>query len=237
MTPFFGEFVGTGLLVLIGQTVVSNVLLSGSKGQNSGWIVIGFGWAMAVFIGVFVSASASKSHLNPAVTICFAVLNKIPLSLVPTYLAAQFLGAMAGSTVAWLCYRGHFGPTQDPNLKLAVFCTAPAIRNYLDNVITETIATFTLVFGALYIASPTSSLGALDGLPVALLVLGIGLGPGGPTGYAINPARDLGPRIMHAILPVPGKRDSDWSYSWVPVLGPLIGSLIAALVYHLLAGR
>jgi glycerol uptake facilitator protein len=223
MTPFFGEMIGTGLLVFFGQTVVSNVVLAKSKGQNSGWIVISFGWAMAVFIGVFVSASASKSHLNPAVTIAFAVLNKIPLSIVPTYLAAQFLGAMIGSTAAWVCYRGHFGPTQDANLKLAVFCTAPAIRNYVDNVVTETLATFTLVFGALFIATPTSSLGALDGL-----------GPGGPTGYAINPARDLGPRIMHALLPIPGKRNSDWSYAWVPVLGPILGSLLAALVYHLL---
>jgi glycerol uptake facilitator protein len=237
MTPFFGEMIGTGLLVFFGQTVVSNVLLAKSKGQNSGWIVISFGWAMAVFIGVFVSASASKSHLNPAVTIAFAVLNKIPFSLVPIYLAAQFLGAMIGSTLAWVCYRGHFGPTHDADLKLAVFCTAPAIRNYTDNVVTETIATFTLVLGALFIASPSSSLGALDGLPVALLVLGIGLGPGGPTGYAINPARDLGPRIMHALLPIPGKRNSDWSYSWVPVLGPILGCLIAALVYYLLGKR
>jgi len=235
MTPFFGEFIGTGLLIFFGQTVVSNVVLARSKGQNSGWIVISFGWAMAVFIGVFVSASASKSHLNPAITIAFAMLKKdFPLSLVPIYLAAQFLGAMAGSVAAWLCYRGHFGPTQDANLKLAVFCTAPAIRNYRDNLVTETLATFMLVFGALYIASPTSSLGALDGLPVSLLVLGIGLGPGGPTGYAINPARDLGPRIMHALLPIPGKRDSDWSYSWVPVVGPILGSLIAVLAYRLL---
>src|SRR5580704_14045982 len=150
MTPFFGEMVGTGLLVFVGQAVVSNVVLAKTKGHNSGWIVISFGWAMAVFIGVFVSASASKAHLNPAVTIAFAVLNKIPFSLVPIYLAAQFLGAMIGSTAAWVCYRGHFGPTQDANLKLAVFCTAPAIRNYVDNVVTETLATFTLVFGALF---------------------------------------------------------------------------------------
>ncbi|HEV3412332.1 MAG TPA: MIP/aquaporin family protein [Puia sp.] len=234
MTPFSGEMIGTALLVFLGQTVVSNVVLAKTKGHNSGWIVISFGWAMAVFVGVFVSASASKSHLNPAVTIAFAVLKKIPLSLVPTYLAAQFLGAMIGSTVAWLCYRGHFGPTQDSDLKLAVFCTAPAIRNYPDNLITEAIATFVLVLGALFIATPSNSLGALDGLPVALLVLAIGLGPGGPTGYAINPARDLGPRIMHALLPIPGKRNSDWSYAWVPVAGPILGSLLAALVYQLL---
>ncbi|HXD76752.1 MAG TPA: MIP/aquaporin family protein [Puia sp.] len=231
MTPFFGEFIGTGLVIFIGQTVVSNVVLAKTKGHNSGWIVISFGWAMAVFIGVFFSAAASKAHLNPAVTIAFWFLKKIPGSLVPVYLAAQFLGAMMGSLVAWICYRPHFGQTEDVNLKLATFCTIPAIRSYWDNLVTEIIATFVLILGVLYIASPTSSLGALDALPVGLLVLGIGLGPGGPTGYAINPARDLGPRIMHAILPVPGKRDSDWAYSWVPVLGPIIGCLLAALVF------
>lgn len=226
--------IGTGLLIFFGQTVVSNVVLAKTKGNNSGWIVISFGWAMAVFIAVFCSASASKAHLNPAVTIAFAALGKIPLTLVPIYLAAQFLGAMIGSAVAWLCFRGHFGPTQDADLKLAVFCTAPAIRSYGNNLMTETIATFVFILAVLFIASPSSSLGALDALPVALLVLGIGLGPGGPTGYAINPARDLGPRIMHAILPIPGKRDSDWNYSWVPVLGPIFGSLLAVLVFQLL---
>jgi len=154
--------------------------------------------------------------------------------LVPIYMGAQFLGAMAGSTVAWLCFRAHFAQTADAEAKLAVFCTTPAIRSYGDNLVTEIIATFVLILGVLYIASPTSSLGALDALPVALLVLGIGLGPGGPTGYAINPARDLGPRIMHALLPVPGKRDSDWRYAWVPVVGPLLGSLLAVLVFRLL---
>jgi glycerol uptake facilitator protein len=234
MTPFFGEMIGTGLLVFFGQAVVSNVVLAKTKGHNSGWIVISLGWAMAVFIGVFCSASSSKAHLNPAVTIAFAALGKMPLSLVPIYLSAQFLGAFIGSTVAWLCFRGHFGETQDADAKLAVFCTAPAIRRFGDNLVTETIATFMLILGILFIASPSSSLGALDALPVALLILGIGLGPGGPTGYAINPARDLGPRIMHTLLPIPGKRDSDWSYSWVPVVGPILGSLLAALVFHLL---
>lgn len=234
MTPFYGEMIGTGLLVFLGQAVVSNVVLAKTKGHNSGWIVISFGWAMAVFVGVFCSAASSKAHLNPAVTIAFAVLKKMPLSLVPLYLAAQFLGAMLGSLFAWLCFRGHFGETADADTKLAVFCTAPAIRSYADNLITETIATFVLILGVLFIASPSSSLGALDALPVALLVLGIGLGPGGPTGYAINPARDLGPRIMHAILPIRGKRNSDWSYAWVPVIGPILGSLLAVLVFQLL---
>src|ERR1700744_5872085 len=234
MTPFLGEFVGTGLIIILGQGVVSNVVLQRSKGYNSGWIVISFGWAMGVFVGVYCSAAASKAHLNPAVTLAFAVLKKIPWTLVPTYIAAQMLGAMAGSLVAWLCFRPHFAQTPDADAKLAVFCTAPAIRSCGDNLITETIATFVLIIGVLFIASPSSSLGALDALPVSLLVLGIGLGPGGPTGYAINPARDLGPRIMHALLPLPSKRDSDWGYAWVPVLGPLIGSLLAVLAYKLL---
>lgn len=229
-----GEFIGTGLLILLGQTVVSNVVLNKTKGHNSGWIVISFGWGMAVFVGVYCSAAASKAHLNPVVTLAFAVLGKISWQLVPIYIAAQLLGAMAGSLVAWLCFRPHFGPTADADAKLAVFCTTPAIRSYGDNLVAEIIATFVLILGVLFIAAPSSSLGALDALPVGLLVLAIGLGPGGPTGYAINPARDLGPRIMHALLPIAGKRDSDWSYAWIPVLGPLLGSLLAVLVYKMI---
>jgi glycerol uptake facilitator protein len=234
MTPFMGEFIGTGLVILLGQTVVSNVVLAKTKGHNSGWIVISFGWGMAVFVGVYCSAAASKAHLNPVVTLAFAVLGKISWQLVPIYIAAQLLGAMAGSLVAWLCFRPHFSPTADADAKLAVFCTTPAIRSYGDNLVAEVIATFVLILGVLFIAAPSSSLGALDALPVGLLVLAIGLGPGGPTGYAINPARDLGPRIMHALLPIAGKRDSDWSYAWIPVLGPLLGSLLAVLVYKVL---
>ena len=229
-----GEFIGTGMLILLGQTVVSNVVLNKTKGHNSGWIVISFGWGMAVFVGVYCSAAASKAHLNPVVTLAFAVLGKISWQLVPIYIAAQLLGAMAGSLVAWLCFRPHFGPTADADAKLAVFCTTPAIRSYGDNLVAEIIATFVLILGVLFIAAPSSSLGALDALPVGLLVLAIGLGPGGPTGYAINPARDLGPRIMHALLPIAGKRDSDWSYAWIPVLGPLLGSLLAVLVYKMI---
>jgi glycerol uptake facilitator protein len=233
MTPFMGEFIGTGLVILLGQTVVSNVVLAKTKGHNSGWIVISFGWGMAVFVGVYCSAAASKAHLNPAVTLAFAVLGKIPWQLVPIYIAAQLSGAMAGSLVAWLCFRPHFAPTADADAKLATFCTTPAIRSYGNNLMAEIIATFVLILGVLFIAAPSSSLGALDALPVGLLVLAIGLGPGGATGYAINPARDLGPRIMHALLPVAGKRDSDWSYAWIPVLGPLLGSLLAVLVYKM----
>jgi glycerol uptake facilitator protein len=234
MSPFLGEFTGTALLVLLGDGVVANVVLNKTKGQNSGWIVISFGWAMAVFVGVYCSASASKAHLNPAVTLAFAVVGRLAWSKVLMYLGAQMLGAMAGALACWLAYRRHFNETDDANAKLAVFCTGPAIRSYGDNLLTETIGTFVLIWGVLFIASPGSSLGALDALPVGLLVLAIGLCLGGPTGYAINPARDLGPRIMHAILPIPRKRDSDWGYAWVPVLGPLIGALLAAAAFKLL---
>jgi glycerol uptake facilitator protein len=234
MSPFLGEFTGTALLILLGDGVVANSVLSKTKGQNSGWIVISFGWAMAVFVGVYCSASASKAHLNPAVTIAFAVVGRLAWSKVLMYLGAQMLGAMAGALACWLAYRRHFNETDDADAKLAVFCTGPAIRSYGDNLLTEIIGTFVLIWGVLFIASPGSSLGALDALPVGLLVLAIGLCLGGPTGYAINPARDLGPRIMHAILPIPKKRDSDWGYAWVPVLGPLIGALLAATAFKLL---
>jgi glycerol uptake facilitator protein len=193
-----------------------------------------------VFVGVYVSAAASGAHLNPAVTIAFALLKKFPWADVPLYIAAQFLGAIAGSIIMWLAYRPHFDHTPDRDSKLAVFCTAPAIRSTLYNLITETIGTFVLVFGVLFLAAPVDAsgapfkLGALDALPVALLVLGIGLSLGGPTGYAINPARDLGPRIVHFILPIPGKRDSDWGYAWIPVAGPVIGGILAALAFKLL---
>jgi len=233
MTPFFGEFIGTGLVILLGQGVVSNVVLAKTKGNNSGWIVISVGWGMAVFVGVYCSAASSKAHLNPAVTLAFATLGKISWKLVPLYITAQMLGAMAGSAIAWLCFRPHFGATAEADAKLATFCTVPAIRSYGDNLLAETISTFILILGVLFIAAPSSSLGALDALPVGLLVLAIGLGPGGTTGYAINPARDLGPRIMHTLLPIRGKRDSDWSYAWVPILGPLLGSLLAVLVFKL----
>jgi glycerol uptake facilitator protein len=235
MSPFIGEFIGTGMLIILGQGVVANVVLQKTKGHNSGWIVISFGWAIAVFVGVYCSAAASGAHLNPAVTLGLAALGKFSWKLVPVYLAGQMLGAMAGSLLAWLSYQAHFEQTADAEAKLAVFCTGPAIRNKLNNLLTEIIGTFVLILGVLYISSPASSLGALDALPVALLVLGVGLSLGGPTGYAINPARDLGPRIMHALLPISGKRDSDWGYAWVPVLGPLLGALLAALVFKLVS--
>jgi glycerol uptake facilitator len=234
MSPFFGEFIGTGMLIILGQGVVENVVLKKTKGHDSGWIVISFGWAIAVFVGVYCSAAASGAHLNPAVTLGLAVLGKFRWDLVPMYVAAQLLGAMTGSLLAWLSYRSHFDQTEDAEAKLAVFCTAPAIRNTVNNLLTEIIGTFVLILGVLYISSPVSSLGALDALPVGLLVLGIGLSLGGPTGYAINPARDLGPRIMHALLPIRGKKGSDWGYAWIPVVGPLAGALLAALVFKML---
>lgn len=232
MNIFTGELIGTFLLILLGNGVVANVVLNKTKGQNSGWIVITFGWAIAVFVGVFVASKPSGAHINPAVTLAFAMLEKIEWSEVPQYLGGQMVGAMLGAFVMWASYRQHFTATDDVAAKLAAFSTGPAIRNPLQNLISEIIGTFVLVFAVLFIVSPSSSLGALDALPVALLVLGIGLSLGGPTGYAINPARDLGPRIMHAILPLGKKGSSDWGYAWVPVVGPLIGGALAALLFN-----
>ena len=235
MSPFIGEFIGTMLLILMGDGVVANVVLNKTKGNNSGWIVITFGWAMAVFLGVYVSTSLGGSgHLNPAVTIAMAAFDNFDVKLLPGYIIAQFAGAISGAIIVWLAYKQHFDSTDDKDGKLAVFCNAPAIRGYGYNLMTEIIGTFVLVLGALAMSKPASTLGTLDALPVALLILGIGLSLGGPTGYAINPARDLGPRIAHFILPIKNKRDSDWGYSWIPVAGPIIGALIAAYLFKLI---
>ena len=234
MSPFLAEFIGTMFIILLGNGVVANVLLAKSKGQNGGWIVITFGWAIAVFVGVYSSATVSGAHLNPAISIALAAIGKFEWALVPSYVLAQLLGAMTGSFLMWLAYKKHFDEVNDADAMMAIFCTAPAIRNTVANLATEIIGTFVLMLGVLFIAAPQNSLGALDALPVALLVLGIGLSLGGPTGYAINPARDLGPRIIHFVLPIKNKRNSDWSYSWVPVVGPVIGALIAAGVWSLL---
>ena len=235
MTPFFGELVGTALLILLGDGVVANVLLKGTKGENAGWIVITFGWGMAVFAAVFCVAAFSGAHINPAVTLGLATAGKFPWASVPSYLIAQFIGGALGAFLTWLHYRPHFLHTEDGNLKLGVFCTAPEIRSGGANFISEVIGTFVLVFGVLYMAAPETGLGALDALPVGLLVLAIGLCLGGTTGYAINPARDLSPRVMHALLPLgKGKRDSDWGYAWIPVLGPFAGGALAALAYGVL---
>jgi glycerol uptake facilitator protein len=231
---FLGEFIGTAILIVLGNGVVANVVLNKTKGNSSGWIVITFGWAMAVFVAVFVASWYSFAHLNPAVTIGMAVTEKIKWALVPVYIAGQFAGAILGSIIIWLAYQKHFDETNDADAKLAVFCTAPAIRKPINNLITEAIGTFVLVFGAFHLLPPASTLGGLDALAVGLLVFAIGLSLGGPTGYAINPARDLGPRIAHFILPIKNKRDSDWGYSWIPVVGPIVGALIAAYIFKLL---
>ncbi len=228
------------ILIVLGDGVVANVLLNKSKGQGSGWIVITAGWAFAVFIAVAIVARVSGAHLNPAVSIGLAVAGAFDWSLVPGYIVAQMTGAIAGAILVWIAYLPHWKETPDGDLKRAVFCTAPAIRNVPANFICEVIGTFVLIFGVLAMkgafekpltGSVAVDLGALGALPVALLVWAIGLSLGGPTGYAINPARDLGPRIAHAFLPIPGKAHSDWGYSWIPVFGPVVGAALAAALY------
>jgi glycerol uptake facilitator protein len=229
------EIVGTALLILLGDGVVAAVLLNKSKAQNSGWIVITFGWGMAVMVAVYAVGQFSGAHLNPAVTLGLWVNGSIDGSDVPKYLIGEFVGAFIGAALVVAAYWDHFKETEDPGLKLAVFSTGPAIRNYPLNLVTEIIGTFVLVFGVLMfganVAGKTFIAGG-GGLLVGLLVLSIGLSLGGPTGYAINPARDLGPRIAHAILPVPGKGPSDWAYAWVPVIGPLLGGALGGALFH-----
>jgi glycerol uptake facilitator protein len=230
------------LMILLGNGVVANVVLKGTKGNNSGWIVISTAWGFAVFVGVAVAGPISGAHLNPIVTLGLALIGKFAWSQVAPYVLAQFIGAMSGAFLVWLSHKDHFTATEDEGGKLACFCTGPAIRNYSSNLMSEIIATFVLIFVIFYIAGPelimTSDTGAAIGLgtvgalPVAILVWAIGLSLGGTTGYAINPARDLGPRMMHAILPIKGS--SDWSYAWVPIVGPIIGSCLAATLYMLL---
>ena len=231
MSIFGAEVIGTGLLILLGDGVVAAVLLNHSKAQNGGWIVITWGWAMAVMVAVFAVGQFSGAHLNPAVTIGFAIEGRTEWGDVPEYLAGEFVGAFIGAALVWVSYLDHWRETEDPGLKLAVFCTAPAIRNPISNIITEVVGTFVLVFGVMAIFADDATAGTgLGGLIVGLLVLGIGLSLGGPTGYAINPARDLGPRIAHAVLPIPGKGGSDWGYSWIPVVGPFVGGAVAAVL-------
>jgi glycerol uptake facilitator protein len=235
------EIVGTMLLILLGDGVVAGVLLAKSKANNAGWIVITAAWAFAVFVGVVVAGPISGAHLNPAVTVGLAVSGGITWGQVPEYIIAEMIGAMLGATLVTIHYWDHFKVTEDQGLKLAVYSTGPAIRNYTMNFISEVIGTFVLVFVVLCFGTngsadgvniAKSGMAALGALPVALLVFSIGMSLGGTSGYAINPARDLGPRIIHAILPVPGKGSSDWGYSWVPVIGPLVGGVVAALFYN-----
>ena len=236
MSQFFAEFFGTAMILVFGSGVVSNVLLNKTKGNNSGWIVISFGWTVGVFTGVLIAADVSGAHLNPAVTLALVIAGKFSASLMPLYITAQVLGAMFGSGLAWLAYKKHFDATDDADAKMAVFCTSPNIRSYWYNFITEVIGTYILALAVLYMAKPDVGLGALNALPVALVVLGLGLSLGGPTGYAINPARDIGPRIMHFLLPIHKKRDSDWKYSWVPIVGPMVGASLAAVMFVLFGG-
>jgi glycerol uptake facilitator protein len=230
MHPLVAEFIGMLFIIFFGCGVVANVLLSKTKGNNSGWIVITLGWAMAVFIGVYAVAQFSGAHLNPAVTIANAIASNNWSKL--NYIPMQFLGAIVGSSLAWLIYKQHFDATDDADLKLAVFCNAPAIKNNFYNFITEAVVTCIFVLAIFFIGNnpKTADLGALDALPVALLVLAVGLSCGGPTGYAINPARDFGPRIAHFLLPIKNKRNSNWNYSWIPVLAPICGAVVAGLL-------
>lgn len=248
MNPIVAEFIGTALLVIFGNGVVANVVLSRTKGSNSGWIVITAGWALGVFVGVFCSQAYSGAHLNPAVTFSMAAAGAFAWSRVAGYILAQMLGGVVGGSLVFLFYREHFKVTEDAGAKLSCFCTAPNIRSIPQAFFCEVLGTFLLVLpiflmtpATFRISAPsgngsevTIGLGTLGALPVALLVFAIGLSLGGATGYAINPARDLGPRMAHALLPVPGKSGSDWGYAWVPVVGPLLGALLAALVHAFL---
>lgn len=240
MHPFLAELLGTMLLIILGDGVVANVVLNKTKGQNGGWIVITAGWAFAVTLAVYAVGTFSGAHLNPAVTIGLAAIGKLAWSAVPVYIAAQLLGAMLGATIVWLAYLPHWAVTDNKASKLAVFCTAPAIRDRNANLITEIIGTFVLVLGVLVVLTP-KNLNPVHGWDVGfgpflvgIIVWAIGLSLGGPTGYAINPARDLGPRIAHALLPIAGKGKSDWDYAWIPVAGPIAGGLIAAFLYKAL---
>lgn len=252
MSPYLAEFIGTALLVLFGNGVVANVVLAGTNGHKMGWIVITAGWGIAVFIGAACSAAHSGAHLNPAVTLAMAIANELAWERVPGFVVSQMAGAMIGGALVFLFYRQHFLITEDKDAKLSCFCTRPAIRNFPQAFFCEFVGTFALIMPIFLMAAPEISLpsglgevgpadnpaelpglglGAIGLLPVGLLVFGIGLSLGGTTGYAINPARDLGPRLMHFLLPIADKRDSDWNYSWVPVLGPLTGAALAAVIY------
>ena len=242
MSPYLAEFIGTAILVILGNGVVANVVLSKTKGHGAGWIVITAGWAFAVYVGAFCAAPHSGAHLNPAVTAGMAVAGKLAPATATGYVFAQLLGAITGAGMVFSFYREHFKVTDDADAKLGCFCTAPNIRNLAQAFFCEVAGTFMLVFpiflmtdvtipGAEGAATTVVGLGSMGLIPVALLVFAIGLSLGGTTGYAINPARDLGPRLAHFFLPIPGKRNSDWAYAWVPVAGPLLGGVLAAAAY------
>jgi glycerol uptake facilitator protein len=241
MSEFTAELIGTMLLILLGTGVVANMILKGTKGYNAGWMGITTGWALAVFVGVVFAGPHSGAHLNPAVTLGLAITGKFAWAKVGSYILAQILGAMLGAFIMWIVYRDHFNATEEPETVLAVFSTAPAIHNRLFNLLSEVVGTFVLMFVIFYMTGAEISepktpigLGSLGALPVAFLVWAVGLCLGGPTGYAINPARDFGPRIMHSFLPIKNKRDSNWKYAWIPIIGPFLGAAIAALLFILL---
>lgn len=255
MNPLLAEFIGTALLIILGNGVVANVVLKETKGNSSGWIVITFGWAMAVFVAVFTMGQFSGAHINPAVSIGLAAAGLFDWAMVPSFITAQVAGGFVGASLVWISYKDHFDVTEDSGGILACFSTGPAIRNTFSNFLTEMIGTFVLLFAIFYLIGPgfTNSegklltsitvdgqdvgfgLGALSALPVAFLVLAIGLSLGGPTGYAINPARDFGPRMAHAILPLKHKGASDWGYAWVPIVAPVVGAILAALLFGILS--
>jgi glycerol uptake facilitator protein len=249
MSPYLAEFIGTLLLVTFGNGVVANAVLARTKGHNAGWIAITAGWGLGVFVGVFAAQRFSGAHINPAVTVAMAAAGRMAWSTVAGYVLAQMLGGVAGGALVFFFYREHFRASEDAGAKLACFCTAPNIRHTPQALFCEVVGTFMLILPVFLMTDATATiplasgetgdvvigLGTLGAIPVALLVFAIGLSLGGTTGYAINPARDLGPRLAHALLPVPGKRDSDWGYAWVPVIGPLMGGLLAVLVHSLLS--
>lgn len=242
MTPFIAEIIGTALLILLGNGVVANAALGKTNGNKEGFIFVTFAWGLAVYVGVLVAGPISGAHLNPAVSVGLAIAGKFPWADVAPYITAQMIGAGIGSILVWMTYKEQYTQTEDLDAKLSTFSTAPQVSSPLWNVVTEAIGTFVLVYAVLHIAGPTFEadgmsaaigLGSLGALPVALVVVVIGMSLGGPTGYAINPARDLGPRIMHTILPIGKKRDSDWGYSWIPIVGPILGAAQAAGLYLL----
>jgi glycerol uptake facilitator protein len=234
MNPYLAEFIGTALLILLGNGVVAGVLLKDSKAQNAGWLVITIAWGLAVTFAVYAVGQFSGAHVNPAVTVGLAVAGSFSWDLVPLYIVSQVGGAMFGAFLVYLHYLPHWAKTNDSDLKLAVFCTAPAIRNTFTNLLSEVIATAVLILGLLFIGANQFAEG-LNPLIVGGLITSIGLSLGGPTGFAINPARDFGPRLAHALLPIPGKRDADWGYSWIPIVGPIVGAMLGALFYSLVS--
>ena len=245
MSPFIAEIAGTFTLIIFGCGVNANNSLKSAYGKDTGWVLISFGWGFAVFMGVVVAGPSSGAHLNPAVTLGLAAAGKFEWSLVPIYILGELIGAILGALCCWLVYRDHYNQTESADTILGTFSTGPAIKSTFSNFISETIGTFMLIFVILFLAGPDIEvsgfsgikvgLGSIGALPVALLVVAIGMSLGGTTGYAINPARDLGPRIVHAIVPITNKGSSNWKYSWIPVLGPITGAFIAALIFYLIS--